>query len=223
MQNSNRINKFLLESNLKNIISTKHEGVLPRTYDRGPNCLDLCAILNVIDNKAIKKCGYLPFYEGTPSDHRPVYIDLDTDYFFTNANQDKNKPTLRRFMTDQPKATDKYLKTLEEELETSRVFKKAKELEVEMNTFLKEGKGNEAELIRRCQTLSEKTSQLMIHSERSVGRKHYCHGYPSSPKLKQIAHEIIGIKKVLRCTSLYDTDNKAEIDSLKKRLKEKKT
>ena len=44
-------------------------------------------------------------------------------------------------MTDQPKATDKYLKTLEEELETSRVFKKAKELEVEMNTFLKEGKG----------------------------------------------------------------------------------
>ena len=78
------------------------------------------------------------------------------------------------------------------------MFKKVKVLEQDMKQHLKEGIGSKEDLILRCKVLAEKTRQLMVHSERKVGRRHYKRGFPSSPKLKEIAHEIIALKKVLR-------------------------
>ena len=91
IQQSTRISKFLRESNMKNILTQKHEGQLPRTHDRGQWCLDLLAVSNAMDSNAVRKCGYLPFYEGIATDHRAVYLDIDTKYLFTNAGIDTNK------------------------------------------------------------------------------------------------------------------------------------
>ena len=81
-----------------------------------------------MDEKAIRKIGYLPFYEGIATNHRAVLMDLDTEYLFTNSNPDTNKLIFRGFTSDQTKKADKYLKKLEEEFKQSRVFKKANQL-----------------------------------------------------------------------------------------------
>ena len=135
IQRSKRIEKFLLDSNLVNAATEKHQGDLPRTHDRGISCLDMIAVSRTMDQNAIKRCGYLPFYEGVATDHRAVFIDIDSDYLFTNATQDTNKNIMRGFMTDQPKKADKYLQQLEEELEKARIFWKLEELEKEMKAY----------------------------------------------------------------------------------------
>ena len=70
-------------------MTTHHLGkTLPSTYDRGHKCLDIIAMSNTIDNRAIIKCGIMPFYHGMPSDHRSFYVDFDIDHLFTNAYTD---------------------------------------------------------------------------------------------------------------------------------------
>ena len=170
---------------------------------------------------AIKKSGYLPFYEGVATDHRAVYIDIDAKYLFSNAQPDTNKTIFRRFTSEQPKKADKYLKRLEEELEKARVFQKAKILKREMETFLEEGKGDIEEMKKRCKILAEKTYQLMIHSDKKVGRRHYKHGFPSSPKLKAAAYEVIELKKLIRVTSINEVNGKEKLKKLRIDLKEK--
>ena len=206
---------------MKNILSQKHEGQLPQTHDRGRWCLDLLAVSNVMDNRAVKRCGYLPFYEGIATDHQAVYMDIDVKYLFTKASADTNKSIYRHFTTDQPKNTDKYLKCLEEKLEEARIFRKVNVLKKEMQEYLKTGKGDIESMIERCKVLSEKTSQLMIHSEQKIGRKHYRSGYPLSPILKKAAYEVMEIKKQLRIISLNDEDGKEKIITLKNDLKTK--
>ena len=166
IQTSNRISTFLMKSNMKNILRRKHEGELPRTYDRGQNCLDLMAVSNGMCDQAIIRCGYLPFYEGIASDHRAMYIDVSTDYLFSASKPDTNKHIHRRFTTDNPKKTDKYLHRLEEELEKARVFKKVEELKRDIHAFLDNDDGDRGLIIQRCKILAEKTKQLMIHSEK---------------------------------------------------------
>ena len=79
LYNNKRIEQFLADNNLYNVIKEKHKGNGPATYDRGTKCLDLVAATNTIDPEAIQKCGYFPFYEGILSDHRASYIDIRAD------------------------------------------------------------------------------------------------------------------------------------------------
>ena len=187
VQHSNRILRFLMESNLKNAVTAKHDGKLPRTHDRGRHCIDMIAVSEALDTNAILASGYMPFYEGVATDHRAVFIDLDVDYLFANSTPDTNKQIYRRFMTDQTRKTDKYLQKLEEELEKARIFRKVEQLEKDIERFLQEGKGIKEDIIKRCINASEKTAQLMKYSERSVGKRHYNSGFPASPKLKEAA------------------------------------
>ena len=64
---------------LINIIQHFHpELAMPRTYDRGRECIDI--VLGCEEAlRIVKKCGYLKFYALTPDDHRAMFLDLDTD------------------------------------------------------------------------------------------------------------------------------------------------
>ena len=181
----------------------------------------MIAISHAMDSNAVQKVVYMPFYKGIATDHRAVFIDIDANYLFTNAYQDTNKQIFCRFMTDQPKKTDKYLKMLEEELEKLRIFRKVDQLKADIDMYLTEGGGDEELIKKRCINLAGKTSQLMKYSKRQVGRKHYNGGFPSSPKLKEAAREVIRVKKLLRYVSVNMVEEKHSIEVLKKELKEK--
>ena len=95
---------------MKNVHKRNHNGTLPRTYDKGKDCLDMIAISKTINDQAIKRCGMLPFYETMPSDHCALYCDIDVDHIFSQVNVDPTKHTFKKFTTDKAHLTDKYLK-----------------------------------------------------------------------------------------------------------------
>ena len=64
-----------------------------------------------------------------------------------------------------------------------------------MREAINKGTGSKQEMINQCKTLFEKTTQLMIASERSVGKKHYKKSYPFSPKLNEAATRVIKSEK----------------------------
>ena len=67
------------QTGLINVIQYLHPDLdMPRTYDRGRECIDFFLGCETAISM-IKKCGYLEFYAVTPDDHRSMFCDLDTD------------------------------------------------------------------------------------------------------------------------------------------------
>ena len=60
----NKINNFLSENGLYNVIKDRHGGKSPATYDQGTKCIDIIAVSETIPAEAISAGGYLPFYDG---------------------------------------------------------------------------------------------------------------------------------------------------------------
>ena len=122
---------------LKNIHKEEHDKKLPNTHDRGKLCIDIMAILKSFPSEGIIRSGILPFYHGLPSDHRALYIDLDTDYLFTNLYTDTTKNIYKRFSTKHSKKTDKYLDRLESDLEKAKIPSKVEKLKSEIMEYKK--------------------------------------------------------------------------------------
>ena len=76
---SREIRELERKTGLVNVIQSFHPDIsMPRTYDRGRECIDF--VLGCEDAlHLVKKCGYLEFYALTPDDHRAMFIDIDTD------------------------------------------------------------------------------------------------------------------------------------------------
>ena len=89
-KDSKRLTEFLNSNRMYNAVEAKHLSLYPATYNRGRECLDWIAISSTVDVGAIKKSGYLPFYEGYMSDHRALYVDIDTTHLFTMAKPNTN-------------------------------------------------------------------------------------------------------------------------------------
>ena len=75
-------------------------------------------------------------------------------------------------------------------------------------------------MIKRCKSIFEKTTQLMIASERSVGKKHYKKSYPFSPKLNEAATRVIEIRKTIRRESIKTERNLLRLKLTKEQLSE---
>ena len=221
-QEDNRINNFLNENGLYNIIKERNEGKGPATYDRGKKCIDLIAVSECIPAEAISAAGYLPFYDGIFSDHRGSYIDIKSNLFFEKMKPDTNKTIYKRFNTSQVTKCEKYVQLLESFCEDAKIEGKIDKLKDEIKKHLKHNKGNMNNLIERSKILFNKTTQLMKASEKRVGRKNKIHGYPSSKILREAGDKVVKIKKMLRKERIEKKKNEKKINSLEEQLKEMK-
>ena len=212
------IRKFLEECNMEMTHLTRHgeNSKLPATHDRGSTCIDMIAHTKNIPSKAIKRTGFAPFYTNFYTDHRGLYVDLDTEMIFAKTNPDTTKSTYKRFTTTNVKKCSKYLKKLEELFEEARIFKTVDKLEMELIKHRDRQKGVRKieEIVLDCQTVSNKVKQLMICSERTSGPTPYKDGFPASPQIREKAFQMIRLKKYLRLSSLgliNTTDEEKEI------------
>ena len=219
---SKRIELFLYDNDMYNAIQEKHAENGPATYDRGSKCIDFVAVSNTIEKSAITKCGYLPFYQGIFSDHRAVYIDIKAEALFQRALPDTNRQIYKRFTTTQVTKCEKYLGMLDKYLEENNIYTKVDTLKKDMIKNLNTGEGDKDHLTTRSRILFEKTTQLMIASERNTGRKAYSNGYPSSKVLRDSADEVIKIKKKLRHERINQPSNIEKIGQLETELQTKK-
>ena len=141
-----------------------------------------------------------------------VYVDLTTEQLFNYAKDDTNKEVHRRFTTTQAPKCNKYILKLEEHVQEANLAEKAEQLEKEMKDTRELGPQGRSELIRRCQLLFEKMTQVMIASERKVGRKRYQNEYPSSRELTSRADEYFQTKNDLR---MWQNLNKIKDERMK--------
>ena len=223
VRDSKRVDKFLENADLKNIMKMKHhDKELPTTYRRGKKCLDIMAMSASLDDKVVDKCGIIPFHHGMPLDHRAFYVDLNVERLFTNAYVSDGDSTFKRFTTNQTKKCDKYLYHLERYMEENRIFKKVNELENEMRNYIDNQEGCLEQMIETCKKLFEKTSQLMIASKRKVGQAHYKKGKESSPILTEAAQDVIECRNLLSKVIHDDDAEEIEIEKHKILLKEAK-
>ena len=211
VQRSRKLDRFLNQNNMYNAIEEIHRGLYPATYDRGRECLDLIAISNTVERKAIKKSGYLPFYEGYVSDHRALYVDIDAKELFTYAKPNTNLEIYKRFTTEKVAKCEKYVKGLEKYILESKIDTKVAILKREMEEYMVNRVGDIDNMIKRSKILFEKVTQLMIASEKKVGRKHYSTGYPSSRKLKEAGDRVFHANKMLRYESTRKIKDQSEI------------
>ena len=196
---------FLEDLDMELSYLTRHgeESKLPATHDRGQNCIDMIAHSRTIPREAIKRAGFAPFYTNFFTDHRGIYIDIDTEIIFTRTRPNTTKSTYKRFTTTNTRKCEKYLQKLEELFEEARIFKKVIKLEIELKGIKERKKGRELkEIVKDCQNLSEKVTELMKCSEKNSGQIPYKDGFPSSPKIREMAFQVIRIKKYLRMISI---------------------
>ena len=147
----NRIETLLTKCGMKNAAMERFGDhiELPRTYQRGKNCLDLIAVSDTKEN-IIRKVGFLPFHSEFCTDHRVEYIDLDLDKLVGNPIPDTNNPSLRTFTTSKVKRCEKYKTELNKMCKQSKIMETIKEI-VQRE---KENDISPVEIENRCQATS---------------------------------------------------------------------
>ena len=191
VRSEKRVQDFLQKSKLKNIMTTRFTNqTLPSTYARGPRCLDLMGMSEGLDDSVIIRCGIFPMYHGMPADHRAFYADLDIEKLFKSTHSGLGHRNFKRFNTSQVKKCNNYLYHLESLLEENRIPQKIDTLEKQMLEYLENKVGNLDEMVASCKILFNKTTELMLASDKKSGRAHYVEGKAASPKLAEAAKDV---------------------------------
>ena len=101
----------------------------PSTYKRGTRRIDFSLVSPTIV-PCITSLGYEPFdYRGIHSDHRGLFIDMDTKTLFGNNPNHLAPAAYRDFTTDQPAKVTQYIETKYEELNHHNIKRRIAQLE----------------------------------------------------------------------------------------------
>jgi len=89
------------------------------TYQRGHRRLDYIFISRQL-SPSIRCCGYLPFGKGLLSDHRSLFLDLDTSLLFGSHSTILPEP-MRLLTTKHPLKVQKYLTELQHQFQQHNI------------------------------------------------------------------------------------------------------
>ena len=78
------MNKLCTQCNLKDAYFSRHNTQNFRTYQYGKSVIDYFLVAPEL-MPAVRRVGYEPFNANIPSDHRGLFIDVDTAMFFGSA------------------------------------------------------------------------------------------------------------------------------------------
>ena len=183
---------------------------LPITYERGKKCLDMIALSASLPISIIQGMGYLPYSDPIPSDHRAVYIDLDSKVLFGTQIPDITKSTFRHFNTRNMRQTNKYLDELRRHLRNYNMAQKVEDLRNDIST----NKYPKDTLISKCKILEKKMNELMTAAEKSLYKGKYNSKHWSSSTLQHAAHTCFLLKKQRRYMLNREEFTNAELDAL---------
>ncbi len=94
------------------LTSLHRDTYAPITYARGKSCIDYILGTPTVA-RSIKAGGYFPFFDGAwHSDHRALYVDIDTLALFNGDPQQIVNPTPRNLQSNNRIQTNKFLEEL---------------------------------------------------------------------------------------------------------------
>ena len=168
--------QFTRDTNLYDVHTIFHNDKdVPNTYNRGTHRIDYIVCTPDIVN-SIQRCGYLRFDEGPApsSDHRAIYVDLNSDTLFDDITTEKRQDiTKRNLHSNDRDCAMKYLHQLGKIVHDNNLVEKCNDL-YERRSEVDETITDELEQI------DELLTESMIKTEKACGRP----PIPWSPKLK---------------------------------------
>ena len=107
-QKQNSLHKLITDCTLVDTISHLHETTNQSSYSRGQTIIDFCLIsLDVLP--CVRNCGYLPLHYFCYSDHRGLFLDLDSLLLFGGSPPKIARPENRSVQSKSSEITKKFL------------------------------------------------------------------------------------------------------------------
>lgn len=185
--------KLCSECGLQDVVF-EHHGVTDfATYNRGTQVIDYL-LMDPDLAAAVLHCGYEPFKIHIDSDHRGLFIDLDTDTFFGSNTVPLAKLEHRDLMSKKAHQIPAYFSALTKQLEANEWFQGIQELQ----ECIADDEPNDA----LAEALDNRRIRSCIHAGKQLKR------YPAAPYSPEIAR-LRNIDNILKLaihqfTSQYD-------------------
>ena len=148
---------------------------LPATYQRGSKRIDY-VLMSPSLMIHVRAAGYDPFGYRIPSDHRGMYIDLETEALFHQHHAEMAPAAKRDFVSTSPEVVLKYVSSKMTYLNDHRFFERL--------TTLEEATSPNHDL---AEALDRDLQRASFHAARTCSRKKRT---PWSPKLAEVWAEL---------------------------------
>ena len=116
--------------------------------------------------EAVTAAGTLAFNDGIQSDHRGLYIDLDTRKLLHGYINQLQSPEQRFLKTKDEKQTNKYIQVITDYMEQHNVFERIKEIEELPTSALRHT------FIKQYEGIDNDIGRAMAAGEKAISTKH---------------------------------------------------
>jgi hypothetical protein len=119
--------KLAVDNDLVNVMESRHSSRMPATYARGRKCIDY-AIASPRMFAALKAYGYEPFNQRFHTDHRPYFMDIDTNLLFGLETQPLSIREPRILRSNNISQVTQYIREKHKLLSRHNAFNRARKL-----------------------------------------------------------------------------------------------
>lgn len=124
--NSESIISFMANNNLSSLMGESPQDLT--TYARGSRAID--HIMGSTTITLPERKGYFAFYDGAwPSDHRGLYVDVNSDQLFSSITESIDNQTTRFLSSTNAQAVRKFITTIQKSNKCESIVHKLKEIE----------------------------------------------------------------------------------------------
>jgi hypothetical protein len=121
------LHTFMRNCGLLNVIKELNEGTTPNTRNRGSQQIDFILATAILFQDGIEHAGFLDS-SVLGSDHKGMYVDLNTQTLIGNARDHLQKPQFRKLQLEEPRISDANRKILHQQFVQHNVYRRVKSL-----------------------------------------------------------------------------------------------
>lgn len=188
------IQSWFQQFQMTEAILVKHGNNAPNTFRGGVVPID--GIFTNITIQAVRG-GYSACNWGMSTDHRLIWIDLETDTIFGNSNQFEGRPSARRLKCDDPRLVKKF-----NELRLKHIIEHEVEYKLESLLLNLNANGFTEQIMQQVEEIDNLRVQGILLADRKCRKLKMGHVY-WSPALQD---SIAKIRYLRECKKFYETN-----------------
>jgi hypothetical protein len=189
---------------LVDILTSQHSGTPPPTYARGKKRIDYILVSSSIA-PIVHRSGILPFHSIFQSDHRPCFIDIDSDKLFKETTHEIEQPKHRGLQLTDPRKVTRYIDIVNDQMAYHRIPEKCERIKQDALA-----KTWSAENITTYESIDQLGSEIMRHAEKPLTKQH-SKRYVWSPTLARSVEKVRYWRlKLKRSKGLFITQQSLE-------------
>jgi hypothetical protein len=181
---------FLSTHNLVDLHGIISSNPFPNSYASGTEKIDYMLGTNPLCAAAVRRGGIRNFTKGPHSDHRGMYLDLDSATLFSEKCVDPTRPAARQLRLGNKRTINTYLQILQAQLQHHNVFDRIDKLSEQAVTL------PENTITRKYNAIDDDITAACKFAEKLCSRTNY--GFPFSAKLVKCGSNIVQLKKQIR-------------------------